>query len=356
MSTVDPVARATATGSANSDGREPGVDERSRIDGERPLIIRQSRAIRVNQAVAVEHHDGRSGGTWVHALGDELALQEGGDADRRATRAEEHEAVGGQAPTLSASGKETGEDDRSGSLDVVVEARLPVAVAGEDAHRIVALEILPLDDGRREHPGHRLHERLDDRIVGRAAQARRPVSDVQRIVKELAAVGPYIERDGQGVRRIDARGCRVQGQLSDRDRHPAGSLVAQAQDALVVGDDDQADVVAGRPQDAIDPADVVRGDPDPTRTPDDVTELLTGKTDRRRVDDREEFLEVLDQQPIEQGLVAVLESGQSDVPLEFIGLAPDVLQFQRNLLVDRCHTRWQEPVQAEGVAFIGREG
>ena len=154
------------------------------------------------------------------------------------------------------------------------------------------------------------------------------MTEVQRIVEQLAAVGPHIERDGQGVRRIDARGGRVQGQLSHRDRHPAGSLVAQAQDALVVGHDDQADVVAGRPKDDLDPADVVRGDPDATRTPDDVTELLTSQADGRCVDDREEFFEVLDQESVEQRLVAVLERGQPDVPLEVIGLAPDMLELQ----------------------------
>ena len=120
------------------------------------------------------------------------------------------------------------------------------------------LEVLPLDDRRREDPGDRLHERLDDRVVGRAAQARRPVTEVQRIVEQLPAVGPDVERDGQGVRRIDARSRGVQRQLADRDRHPAGALVAEAEDALVVGDDDQADVVAGRPKDVVDPADVVR--------------------------------------------------------------------------------------------------
>ena len=127
MSTVEAVTRATATGSANSDGRSPasmsGAQDRRRTAADRPAIP----AIRVDQAVAVEHHDGRSRGARIHALGDEFAPQEGGDADRRPTRADEHEAVGGQAPALSASGEETGEDDRSGSLDVVIEAWLPVA-------------------------------------------------------------------------------------------------------------------------------------------------------------------------------------------------------------------------------------
>ena len=122
--------------------------------------------------------------------------------------------------------------------------------------------------------------------------------------------------------------ARVQRQLADRDRHPAGPLVAEAQDALVVGDDDQADVVAGATKDVIDPADVIGRDPDAARTPEDVAELLARETDRRRVDDRQELLEVLDEEPVEQGLVAVLECGQADIPLEVIGLPPDVLQLQ----------------------------
>ena len=98
MSTVAPVARAMATGSANSDGRSPASSSRAGVDRERPLIVRQCRPIRVDQAVAVEHHDGRGGSARVHPLRDELALQKGGDADRRPTGADEHEAVGGEAP------------------------------------------------------------------------------------------------------------------------------------------------------------------------------------------------------------------------------------------------------------------
>ena len=69
-----------------------------------------------------------------------------------ASGAEEHEAVGREAPTLPPCGEQAGEDDRAGALDVVVEARLPVAIAIEDADRVVSLEVLPLDDRRREDP------------------------------------------------------------------------------------------------------------------------------------------------------------------------------------------------------------
>ena len=144
--------------------------------------------------------------------------------------------------------------------------------------------------------------------------------------------------------------------LPDRDPHPAGPLVAEAQDALVVGDDDQADVVAGRAKDVVDPADVVGRDPDAARTPEDVAELLTRETDGRRVDDRQELLEIVDEEAVEQGLVAVVECGEADIPLEVIALAPDVLQFPGDLLVERRHSRWQQTVEAKGVALAGREG
>ena len=59
-----------------------------------------------------------------------------------------------------------------------------------------------------------------------------------------------------------------------------------------------------------------------------MAELLAGKTDGRRVDDREEFLEVVDEESIEERLVAILERGQSDVPLEVIGFAANVLELK----------------------------
>ena len=70
---------------------------------------------------------------------------------------------------------------------------------------------------------------------------------------------PDVERDRQGQRRVDPRGGRVQRELADRDRHPARALVAEAEDPLVVGDDDQPDVVVRAvAQELRDPVDVGR--------------------------------------------------------------------------------------------------
>ena len=62
--------------------------------------------------------------------------------------AQEQDPLAGQAALFAARGEQAGEDDGAGPLDVVVEARQAVAVALQDAQRVVLLEVLPLHDGR----------------------------------------------------------------------------------------------------------------------------------------------------------------------------------------------------------------
>jgi hypothetical protein len=59
-------------------------------------------------------------------------------------------------------GEEAADDHGGGSLDVVVEAGYAVAVAVEQADRVVLLEVLPLQDRIRIGVGHRDDERLDE--------------------------------------------------------------------------------------------------------------------------------------------------------------------------------------------------
>ena len=48
----------------------------------------------------------------------------------------------------------------------------------------------------------------------------------------------------QGARRVDATDRGVQRELADRDAHAADAEVAETEDALAVGDDDDVDAVA----------------------------------------------------------------------------------------------------------------
>ena len=146
---------------------------------------------------------------------------------------------------------------------------------------------------------------------------------------------------------------RVERQLPDRDAHAAGALVAQAEDALAVGHHDQRHVRRRRvAQHVRDVRDVLGGDPQSARPPQDVAEPLAGLAHRGRVDDRGQLLEVVAQQPVEQRLVAVLQRDQPDVLLHVAALAAQVLQFQRDLLVDRRHPPRQQAAQPEIVPLL----
>ena len=84
------------------------------------------------------------------------------------------------------------------------------------------------------------------------------MAEVQRIGEEERVVRADVQGHRQRQRRMDAGGGRVERQLADRDRHPARALVAEPEDPLVVGDDDQPDVVVRAvAEDLGDPVDIV---------------------------------------------------------------------------------------------------
>ncbi len=205
---------------------------------------------------------------------------------------------------------------------------------------------------------HAVHEGLDELLVLWPAKTRLPVADVIRVAQKGLVVRPDVERHGQREPRVDTGAGRVQCQLPYRDTHAASALIAETQDALVVGCHDQPHVLVARVRQQLrDAVDVVGCEPQAARPTQDVAVFLAGTPHHRRVDDRHELLEVLDQHPIEEGLVSVLERRQTDELLEVINLAPDLLHLERALLLDRHHARGQEPMQSKQVALtFGERG
>ena len=168
---------------------------------------------------------------------------------------------------------------------------------------------------------------------------------------------PTSRETGSVSARVQAAAGRVQGQLADGDAHAAGALVAEAQDALVVGDDDEAHVGVGRVAQQLRHAvDVIGRDPDAAGAPQDVAELLAGLAHGRGVDHRHELLEVVGQEPVEERRVAVLQGRQADVLLERVLLARDVLPLELDLLLDGLDPVGQHAAQPEGLALVLAEG
>ncbi len=69
------------------------------------------------------------------------------------------------------------------------------------------------------------------------------------------------------------------------------------------------------------------------------------------VDDRREFLDVVDEQPVEERLVAIVQRNEPDALLQIIRLAADMLKFKLHLLLDGGHPPGQQPAKAELISF-----
>ena len=231
---------------------------------------------------------------------------------------------------------------------------MPVSI--EQPQRVVLLEVLPLQDGVGIDLADRLDEGLDESVVAGAAQPRLRVAEVERVIEQALVVGAAVQRHRQGQRRVHARAGAVQCQLADRDAHPARALIAQAEDPLVVGGNDQPDPFSsGVVQQLRDPVDVLGSDPQASRPAQDVAEPAAGLADCRGVDDRREFFQMVHEQPVKDRLVAVLQRLQADVLLQVGRLGTQVLQLQGNLLIDRRAAPGKQAAQPERDPFaIGK--
>src|ERR1019366_8935862 len=249
-----------------------------------------------DEALAVEVRDGPSQVVPLKARAPERVAQQPGDADAGGTRSQDDDAlVLERNSRRPAAGVDSGHGHGSGSLDVVVEAGEDLPIAIQQAEGVDLLEVFPLQERLREALLHGLDEFLDERVVLGAAQAWKPPAEVELISQERFVVRADVETDGKRERRVDARGRRVKRELADGNPHASRTLVAEPEDALVVGHDDEADVVERSvAEDLVNPPAVRGSDPDPAGPPEDVAELLARPPNRGRIDHGQELLHVVD--------------------------------------------------------------
>src|SRR5271170_2193129 len=107
---------------------------------------------------------------------------------------------------------------------------------------------------------------------------------------------------------MDAGATGVERQLADRDAHATSALIAQTEDALAIGDDDDADLVeAGIGQDLADPVLVGIAEEHPARLAPDFAEPLAAFSDCWRIDQWQHLLDIAHQKRVEERLVGVLQ-------------------------------------------------
>ena len=218
-------------------------------------------------------------------------------------------------------------------------------------------EVFELDAGLREDFLHCGEELLDHLVVRGAPQALLRQPDVERILEQRLVVRADVQRDRQALRGMDARAGGVQGELADRDAHAVRAEIAEAEDALAVGDDDDADVAMGPIlQDLPDAPVILEGNIQSPRATENVAVLLAPLAHRRGVDDGHHLVEVVHDHAIEQALLAVLQREQVDVLLDVARLALEVFQHSHRLFLLRGNAGRQEAAQAQRIALRLGEG
>ena len=128
---------------------------------------------------------------------------------------------------------------------------------------------------------------------------------------------------------------------------PLRAEIAKAQDALAVGDDDQLGLIGPVAEQFGDAAAIVGADEHAARPLEDQAETLAGEADRRRIDQRLDFVDVVADDAEEQRLVAVVQRIQRDIFFEVVGQAAQVGQDARHLLFHRKHVGRQKAAQAQ---------
>ena len=148
-------------------------------------------------------------------------------------------------------------------------------------------EVLPLQAGVRQLLLDGLDELIDEVEIGLARHPLVAPAEVLGVVQPLRVVGPHVQHDRQRPLGADAADQRVQGELADGDAQAAGALVADAQDPLAVGHDDDVHLGVGPvPQQRRDRVAQRVGDEQAAGPAVDVAELLARLRDHRRVDHR----------------------------------------------------------------------
>ncbi|MNZ50074.1 hypothetical protein D3C78_678570 [compost metagenome] len=207
----------------------------------------------------------------------------------------------------AAGGDQRPGSDCCGTLNIVVERANLIAVAVEQRHRVFLREILELEQHVRPAMFNRLDEIIDELVILVVRHARVTPTHIQRVGQQLLVVRTDIEHNRQRVRRADTPACGVQREFTDRNTHPADTLIAETQNTFAIRHHNHFDVVVRHVlQNVIHVVAILVRDKHAARATINLGETLTRRTDGGGVDHRHHLFEMILHQPIEEGFISIL--------------------------------------------------
>ena len=232
-----------------------------------------------------------------------------------------------------------------------------MAIAVEQRHGVFLREVFELQQHVRPAGFNRLDNVVDKLIVLVVGNTRVTPAHIQRIVQQLLVVGTDVQHHRQRVGRADTAAGGIQRQFTDRNAHPADTLVTEAENTFAVGHHDHLDVVVRHVlQNIVEVIAVLIRDKHAAGATIDLREAFTGGADGRGVDNRHHFVEVVADQAVEQRFVGILDIAQVDVlvDLGFKSLVLDPRAF--GLLFNGFDHFRQQTQQVEAAALFHAEG
>ncbi len=178
-------------------------------------------------------------------------------------------------------------------------------------------------------------------------------------LSRLSPVGADIQHHRDHAGRVDAARRGVNRQLADRHLDAAHSPIADSQNLLGVGGQDQVDIAGAGAEVGkrlLDGFGMVDREIHAARAAAFMVVLLHRHADGQIVDDGDHFAQVLGKQPVKQHFVAVVQGGQIDVLAQRIR-QPLVLDVGAlDLSFQRADVRRKQAREAQRFSFFRREG
>ena len=207
-----------------------------------------------DQTLGVDEVEAATGLILGHALANEEVDNLLSDTDTGTAGTEEDSAVllAGETGTLDGV-DDTAENDSAGTLDVIVEAGVGIAVPLQCGEGV--LEVLELDDNAKlplvftphtcegespNSPGPTLsqsrHQLVHKLTLLLGADLVTAAAHVQRVFPEGLVASTQVQGERQSGLGTNTRTCGVQGELSNGDAHSVDAQIAQSEDTGAIGD------------------------------------------------------------------------------------------------------------------------
>lgn len=164
------------------------------------------------------------------------------DTDSGGTSTHENELVLVQRNArLLESVHDTCQDDSTGSLDIIVEASVGVAVSLERWEGV--LKILELDNDSWPFVVQGNHHLIQELQHLRWADTVHLSAQVKWVVEVVLIVGTQVEGDWKGTLWMDTSASAVEGELSNWDTHSVHTQISETEDTRSIGDDGDVDLI-----------------------------------------------------------------------------------------------------------------